>query len=342
MVRRPMFAALVTLTALLGATGPLTGQARGQVEAAIQAYEALDYPRAAELADRALQDGGDLAVEDRAVAYEVLGYSLGIMNEPDRAVQALSQMILIEPEREPDPTNLPPRLIDLWNQALGQVLVVRGLLVDSTSFVSGEGEVTLHWEVSRPAETEVRVVGPGVDAVVHTRLANPGDVRWDWNAFIGEAPAPAGSYQLVVTATEGPNQYQRAVPFTIDHAPVDTVPLLTSLPGFSKLPESEIPPRDWRPLGMSTLLTGAVGGAALALNNSAFDGARLELGLGALVSLGAGLILSLRDPPPRPVPAAIRYNSLVDRTLADRNAEIALQNVDRRRRVLLSIREVQR
>ena len=48
--------------------------------------------------------------------------------------------------------------------------------------------------------------------------------------------------------------------------------------------------------------------------------------------------LSLRRPDPRPVPAAIRYNELVDQTLADRNAAIALENVERRRRVRLTIR----
>ena len=333
----------VLAAALLGAAiDPLAAQSREQVEAAIRAYEALDYPTAAELADGALAVGGDLTAEERAVAYEVLGYSLGIMNEPDRAVQALSQMILIDPEREPDPQNLPPRLVDLWNQALGQVLVVRGMLVDSTSFVSGQGRVTLHWAVSRPSQTEVRVVGPGVNRIVHERLSNPGDIRWDWDALIDDDPVPAGTYRLVVTAREGRNEYQRAVGFSVAHAPVDTLPLLTSLPGFEKLAETEVPPRDWRPLGMSTLLTGAVGGAALALNNDAFEGARLELGLGALVSLGAGLILSLREPDPRPVPAAIRYNELVDRTLADRNREIADENVDRRRRVRLTIVEAGR
>ena len=328
---------LATLLVLGSSASPVAAQDDQPLVSAVRAFEGLDYTGAVEQARAAL--ASPLSTSDRAVALEILGYSLGIMNQPDEAVQALSQMILLDPGREPDTQALPPRLVDLWNQALGQVLVVRGLLVDSTSFVSGDGLVTLHWETSRPADTELRVVGSGVDAVVHQRLSDPGPSRYDWTALLDATPLPEGDYRLVVTAREGRNEYQGSIPFQVAHAPVDTMAMLTSLPGFAKLPETEVPPRDWRPLGISTLLTGAVGGAALALNNSAFDGARWELGIGAVLSLGAGLAMSLRTPDARPVPAAIRYNELVDETLAERNAAIAQENEERRRRVYLTIQE---
>ena len=317
---------------------PLAGQENQRVQEARQAFDQLDYARAATLAEAALDE--PLSNRDRVLAFEVLGYAYGILDDADQAVAMLSQMIVLDPEREPDPQALPPRLVGLYNQALGQVLVVRDLLVDSTTFVAGDGAVTLHYEVSRPSMTQLRVVGNGVDEVVHETLADPGPGRYDWAAQVEGEPLPEGSYQLIVTAREGRNEYQGQVPFRVGHAPVDTVPLLTSLPGFDLLSETEQPPRDWRPLGVSALLTGAVGGAALALGNSAFDSGRLELSLAAVASLGTGLFLSLRRPEPRPVPAAIRYNELVDRSLADRNRDIARQNEERRRRVRLTIREV--
>lgn len=328
---------LLAAAALLCAATALTGQENARVAEARRAFDELDYTQAAVLAQAALE--GDLSNADRVLAYEVLGYAYGILEEADRAVAMLSQMILLDPEREPDPQALPPRLVGLYNQAFGQVLVVRGLLVDSTSFVAGDGRVTLHYEVSRPASTQLRVVGNGVDVVIDSALANPGSGRFDWSARVDGEAIPEGSYQLIVTAREGRNEYQGLVGFAVAHSPVDTLPLLTRLDGFDKLAESEQPPRNWQPLGVATLLTGAVGGAALALNNSAFDGARLELGVSALLGLGTGLFLSLRRPDPRPVPAAIRYNELVDRTLADRNTAIALENQERRRRVRLTIVE---
>jgi hypothetical protein len=255
----------------------------------------------------------------------------------------LSQMILIDPDRSPDTEALPPRLVGLFNQALEQVLIVRGLLVDSTTFVAGQADrVVLHYEVSRPAVAELRVLGPGVDHVIESVVANPGPSRFNWDGLLDGAPVPEGDFQLIVTAQEGRNQYQRSTSFRVAHAPVDTLPFLTSLPGFQKLPETERPPRDWRPLGIATLLTGAAGGAALALSHPSFEGARVELGLSALVSIGTGLALSLRQPEARAVPAAIRYNALVDQTLVDRNEDIAAANVERRRLVELTVVEVGR
>ena len=73
-------------------------------------------------------------------------------------------------------------------KAFDQVLVVRGVLVDSIQFVSGEGAVTIHYEVSRPANATLRLLGNGVDDVIDARLANPGSSRFDWDAQIDGAP----------------------------------------------------------------------------------------------------------------------------------------------------------
>jgi len=194
--------------------------------------------------------------------------------------------------------------------------------------------------VSRPSRARLRLVGNGLDMVIDSAQVDPGPVRFDWNALVGGAPIPPGAYQLVVAAAEGRSEYQRLATFAVRHSPVDTLAHVSSIDGFEKRPESEVPPRDWRPLGMATLLTGAAAGAALALNGSAFDGARTELGIGAVLTLGAGLAFSLRKPDPRPVPTAIELNRLIDRTLADRNAQLAAENESRRRRVVLTIVQV--
>jgi hypothetical protein len=315
-----------------------SGQESPSVREARAAFDELDYDRAVELARTALDE--PLSEPDRVEAFEVLGYAYGILDQADLAVETLSQMIVLDPDREPDRQALPPRIAGLYDQAFDQVLVVRRILVDSITFVSGEGAVTMHYEVSRPSMASLRLIGSGIDAVIDSALVNPGPARFDWDAQLTGRPIPEGEYQLLVTATEGRNQYQRLASFRVGHSPVDTLAHVTSVEGFDKVPESEVPPRDWRPLGMSTLLTGAVAGAALALNNSSFDGARMELGIAAVIGIGTGLALSLRQPEPRPVPTAIQLNRLIDRSIADRNAQIAATNDERRRRVRLTIVQV--
>jgi hypothetical protein len=328
---------LMALAALATPCSAL-GQASETVRDARTAFDDFEYERAVQLAEAALEE--PLSEVDRVQAFEVLGYSYGILDQADRAVSTLSQMILIDPDREPDRQALPPRIANLWNQAFDQVLVVRGILVDSVQFVSGEGAVTIHYEVSRPATATLRLLGNGLDDVIDERLANPGSSRFDWNAQVGGAPLPPGDYQLLVTASEGRNEYQRLARFNVSHSAVDTLAHVSSIDGFDKVPETEVPPRDWRPLGVSTLLTGAVAGAALALNNSSFEGARVELGVAAVIGIGTGLVLSLRQPEPRPVPTAIQLNQLIDRSIEDRNAQIAAANEERRRRVRLMIVQV--
>ena len=330
--------AAVALACLACVATPARSQQNATVLEARAAFDELDYRRAAELAEGALTQ--NLSTGDRAAAYEVLGYSYGVLDEPDRAVSTLSQMIVLDPDREPNRQALPPRIAGLWDQAWAQVLVVRGVLVDSIGFVAGEGRVTLHYEVSRPARASLRLVGNGLDVVIDSTRVDPGPVRYDWDALVDGAPLGAGDYQLIVTAAEGRSEYQRLARFSVAHSPVDTLSLLTRVEGFEKRPETEVPPRDWRPLGVATLITGAAAGAALALNSSAFEGSRVELGIASLLSLGAGLAFSLRAPDPVPVPTAIELNRLIDRTLADRNAQIVAENQERRRRVRLTIVQV--
>lgn len=335
MMRR---AAITAAIASALVTLPLAAQENALVQGARQAYENLDYAGAIAGARRALTQR--LSAADQINAYEVLAYSYGALDSARQAVDAFRELIFLDPNREPDVNRVSPRITSLYASALGQVLVVRRVRMDSTSFVSGRGAAALRYEVSRPARVIARVSGPGVSMVLDSQLvAGTGGLQWQALDSAG-APLPAGNYQLVVTAIEGSNQFATPLPVTVVHSAVDTLPHLTSLPGYSPLPEFETPPRNWRPFGVALLATGLGAGASIALENPDLEaGSRREvLSVGAAV-LVTGLAMSLKKPDPRPVQANILYNQLLREQLAQRNAEIVAENAQRRRQVRVTVME---
>lgn len=322
---------------LLGLAPGLAAQQHPQVGRARVAYDGLDYLGAIAAARAALQQ--QLSRADRALAFEILGFSYSALDSTRQAIDAFRELIFLDPNREPDVNVVSPRITSLYASALGQVLVVRRLAVDSASFVAGQGGgAAVRFEVSRTARVVTRAVGQGLDLPVDTQLVT-GATRVDWRALTPDGrPVPPGEYQVVVTALERQNEYAVSIPVRVRHGGVDTLPHLTSLPGYTEQPETVRPPRDWRPLGISALIAGVAAGASLALGNSDLSGeSRREIGgVGTLV-IGVGLFLSLRRPDPQPVEANIRYNRLLREQLAQRNAEIAAQNDLRRRQVLLTV-----
>jgi hypothetical protein len=119
---------------------------------------------------------------------------------------------------------------------------------------------------------------------------------------------------------------------------VDSLPHLVSLPGYEVLPETEIPPRSWRPLGVALLATAAAAGAIVALESDGLGTPRRSQMMAVGVSTTVvGLLATVRRPAPVPAPANIRYNALVREQLARRNAEIATENARRRQQVQLTI-----
>jgi hypothetical protein len=335
-VRRAL--ALAGLLLAIAAT-PSSGQADSLVARARSSYTELDYAGAIQLAQRAL--GGPLSLDQRVVAYELLGYSYGALDSTRQAVEAFRRLIFLAPDREPDVERVSPRITSLYASALGQVLVVRRLALDSASFIAGSGSVPIHFEVSRTAQAITRVLGPAVDLVVDSQIVS-GAVRVDWRVSgAGGRPLPAGAYQLVVTAREGTREEfsSHALRLTVDHGTVDTLPHLDSLPGYHEQPEMVSPPRDWRPMALSVVYTGLGAGAFVALEGRDLgNGPRTAMISVASVSLVTGLVLSLRKPDPRPSPTNVLYNQLVRELLARRNAEIAHENTVRRDQVLLIVR----
>jgi hypothetical protein len=333
---RPL--SLVVLLSLIVAA-PALGQDNATVLLAQQAYDELDFPRAITLGRQALSQR--LTRDDQVFVHELLGLTYGALDSTRQAVDHFRQLIFLDPDREPDVNVVSPRITSLYASALGQVLVIRRLRVDTASFVAGQGGLNIQFQLSRPARAIGRVVGADYDMVIDSMLV-AGTGRFEWRAMTDAGdPVPAGDYQVIITAVEAGNEFSALVEVTVTHAAVDTSDHLTSLPGYTALPETEIPPRDWKPLGISVLYAGLVSGASIALENNALGESEREvLGISVLAVV-TGLVMSIKKPDPRPVPANIRYNELLRENLARRNADIAQQNAERRRQVRLTIVPVQ-
>ena len=303
-----------------------------------RAYTELDYSTAIAAGRRALQE--PLDPESRAEVYELLGYAYGALDSTRQAVTAFQQLIFLEPDREPDVERVSPRITSLYASALGQVLVVRRVRLDSVTFVAGLDSAAIRFEVSRTAETSARVIGSGVDLIVDSNTVT-GPARADWPVTYPDGrPLPEGIYEIVVTAREGTRgEYaSRPLRVRVSHGRLDTLPHLTALAGYQKQPELVTPPRDWRPLALSILYAGVVAGAFFALDDGAVGtGPRTALASVGGATVAGGIVLSLRRPEPRPSPTNILYNSLLRDLIARRNADIARENEERRARILLTV-----
>lgn len=335
---------LIVLAAWLLLIPAAAAQRNATVRQAQAAYEDLDYEGAIAAARSALEE--QLDREDQVAAWELLGFAYGAIDSTGRAVDAFRQLIFLDPDREPDVERVSPRITSLYAFALGQVLVVRRLRVDSATFIAGHGTTAVRFEVSRAARTRTRVVGPGVDFTVDSQtVAGSTLTEFAWTAIGPDGnPLPPGDYRLITTAYEGGQNEFSSPPYSVrlTHGARDTLPLLTSLPGYQKQPELVSPPRDYRPLLLSVLYTGIGAGAFLVLEkNELGSGPRTALVSISGAALGTGLAMSLRKPEPRPSPTNILYNQLLRELLSKRNTEIARENAGRRTQVLLRIQRAQ-
>jgi len=160
-----------------------------------------------------------------------------------------------------------------------------------------------------------------------------------WPARLANGdPVPAGNYTVVVEARLGQNAFSASQPIRVSHGSLDTLPSLTSLPGYQYLPETEVPPQSWRPLGLAFLYTGGALVGTLGLENSSLgSGSKRELAVVGGAALVTGFVMTLRKPAPRPAAANILYNRLLRDQIARRNQDIAKENVARRQQVQLTL-----
>ncbi|HUK20501.1 MAG TPA: hypothetical protein VLV45_02950 [Gemmatimonadales bacterium] len=330
-----------SLLLMLVCWGPLAprpgaAQTRTMLRQAQDAYDALDFSRAAVLARRALTER--LSAADQTRAYELLGFSYSAIDSQIKAVDAFKQTILLDPDHQLDANKVSPKITSLFYSALGQVLVVRQLRVDSAKFVSGQGAVPIRFTVTSPARIRVRAVNANTSLAVDSAVGTGQyTVRWPAQLPSG-GPVGAGTWLLIVDATAAQTTFSASQAVNVSYGAVDTLPHLTSLPGYQELPEIEYPPQSWRPLGLSFLLASGAAVGAYALNNGSLGSPPTrELAVAASAALITGLIMTLRKPAPRPAEANIRYNRLLHEQLSGRNAEIATENARRRQQVMLAI-----
>ena len=301
-----------------------------------QAFDNLDYRQALTAAQAALRER--LTGYERARAYELLGFTYSGMDSILRGVDAFKQVILLEPERDLDPTKTSPKALSAFQVALTQVLVIRQLHVDSVTFVGGQGAVAVRYTVTQPARVVTRVVSGQTSLKIDSTVAS-GQVNIRWPARLPSGdPVPAGDYNVIVEATVGQNNFATSLPIRISHGAVDTLPHLTSLPGYTPLPETEVPPKSWRPLGLAAVYTGAALAGTAALSNGNLGSTSMReggvIGAGLMV---AGFVMTLKKPAPQPARGNILYNQLLREQISRRNTEIAQENTRRRQQVALSV-----
>lgn len=339
-------ALLVVFGFLLGAAPPAPPALRAQgtpapvqnatLRRAIQAYDNLDFAQVVTVGNLALRER--LTSAERARAYELLGFAYSATNQPDQAINAFKETILLDPDRELDPSKVSPRISGYFNAALGQVMVVRLLDADSAQFVAGQGFVPVRYTVTSRARVRTRAISGPTSVLVDSSITI-GQVNLRWNARMPSGdPVPAGVYTIVVEATAGQNSFSTSRQVRVAHGTVDTLAHLTSLPGYTFLPETEIPPKSWRPLGLAMVYSGVALAGTSALSNNDLGSASLReagtVGIGVVL---AGFIMTLKKPAPQPARGNILYNQLLREQIARRNAEIVQENTRRRQQVAITV-----
>ena len=204
-----------------------------------QAFDNLDYRQALTAAQASLRER--LTGFERARAYELLGFTYSGMDSILKAVDAFKQVVLLEPERTLDPNRTSPKVLSAFQVALTQVLVVRQLVIDSVTFIGGQGAVPIRYTVTQPARVVTRVIGGPTSLRIDSTVAN-GQVNLRWQARSPNGdPLPTGNYTIVVDASIGQNSFSTSLAIRIAHGVVDTVAHLTSLPGTRIYPKPKCP-----------------------------------------------------------------------------------------------------
>lgn len=336
--------ALLVLCGVLACAPALSAQAappppavqNATLRRAIQAYDNLDFGQVVTVANQALRER--LTSPERARAYELLGFAYSATSQPDQAINAFKEAILLDPDRELDPGRVSPRISGYFNAALGQVMVVRLLDADSTQFIAGQGFVPIRYTVTSRARVRTRAVSGQTSVLVDSTIT-VGQVNLRWTTRLPNGdPVPPGTYTVVVEATAGQNSFSTSRQLRVTHGAVDTLPHLTSLPGYTYLPETEVPPKSWRPMGLALVYTGIALAGTSALSSGDLGSPSLReagtVGMGVVL---AGFIMTLKKPAPQPARGNILYNQLLREQIARRNAEIAQENVRRRQQVAVSV-----
>src|SRR4030081_1131985 len=253
---RPMHrstALLAALTLVLPVAAGAQSIQNATLRRAQQAFDNLDYRQELTTAQASLRER--LTGFERARAYELLGFTYSGMDSILKAVDAFKQVVLIEPERDLDPNRTSPKALSAFQVALTQILVIRQLRVDSISFIGGMGAVGIRYTVTQPSRVVTRVTGGTLGTIrIDSTVAN-GQVNIRWPARMPSGdPVPAGNYNVVVDATVGQNSF------------------------FAYQPETEVPPKSWRPMGLALVYSGIALAGTSALSHGDLGSASMREG----------------------------------------------------------------
>jgi hypothetical protein len=302
---------------------------------AIAAYDNVDFAQVVPLAKAALRER--LTTAERARAHELLAFSFAARNQPDSAIGAFREVLLLDPDRELDPRRVSPRIAGYFNAALGQVMVVRLLHVDSSTFVTGQGAVPIRYHITSSARVRVRAISPQTTVLIDSSVT-VGQVIMRWGARMPNGdPVPPGTYTIVVDAAAGQNTFSASEQVRIAHGAVDTLAHLTQLPGYQFLPETEVPPKSWRPMGIALMGVGAALAGSLALGTDLGESSGREIGTISAATLITGFVMTLKKPAPQPSRGNLMFNQLLREQVGRRNQEIARDNALRRRQVQIAV-----
>src|SRR2546427_7543390 len=183
-----------------------------------QSFDNLEYRQALTALQASLRER--LTGFERARAYELLGFTYSGMDSILKAVDAFKQLVLIEAERDHDPTRTSTKALSAFQVALTQILVVRQLRVDSVEFIGGQGAVAMRYTVTQPSRVVTRITGGTLGSIrIDSTVAN-GQVNIRWPARMPSGdPVPAGNYNVVVEATVGKTASRRLSRFASRMAP---------------------------------------------------------------------------------------------------------------------------
>lgn len=335
-----LLAAVVATAGTLAAQTPPPAPQNATLRRAVQAYDNVDFAQVIPLARAALRER--LTTAERARAHELLAFSFAATNAPDSAISSFKEVLQLDPDREIDPRRVSPRIAGYFNAALGQVMVVRQLRVDTAAFVAGQGAVPIRYHVTSSARVRVRATS-GQTSVMIDSSVTVGQVNLRWPARLPSGDAvPPGVYTVVVDATAGQNTFSASQQVRVEYGRVDTLPHLTQLPGYEFLPETELPPKSWRPMGIALMAVGGALAGTLAVSSDLGDASGREIGTISAAALITGFVMTLKKPAPQPSRGNIMFNQLLREQLQRRNQEIARDNVQRRRQVQITATPVQR
>jgi hypothetical protein len=331
------------MAGLVLAAAPLAAQVAPQpvppiqnatLRRAIQAYDNVEFAQVVPLARAALRER--LTTAERARAYELLAFAFAATNQPDSAIVSFREVLQLDPDRQLDPRRVSPRIAGYFNAALGQVMVVRQLQVDSAVFVTRQGAVPIRYHITSSARVRVRAVSPQVSVLIDSSVT-VGQVNLRWGAQLPNGdPVPPGSYTIVVDAAAGQNTFSASQAVRITHGAVDTLPHLTQLPGYQFLPETEVPAKSWRPMGIALMGVGAALAGSLAASTDLGKSSGREIGTISAAALITGFVMTLKKPAPQPSRGNVMFNQLLREQVGRRNQDIARENAQRRQQVQIT------